>query len=155
MRAESEIVRLEEKDAGEFWRLRRKLLVELGEAGKEEDIPALEEATRAYYLAHLDKDLICWGVLQEGKLAAVGSLCLFRRLPYGGSLCAAEGYVLNIYTEKPYRRRGYGGKILEQIIAYARENRIGRLWLNSSEQGKRLYAAKGFVFKENEMELFL
>lgn len=31
---------------------------------------------------------------------------------------------------------------------------IKRLWLSSSEQGKRLYAGKEFI-KKNEMELFL
>ena len=31
---------------------------------------------------------------------------------------------------------------------------VKRLWLNSSEQGKKLYVERGFIKKENEMELF-
>ena len=41
------------------------------------------------------------------------------------------------------------------IIEYAKENHIKRLWLSSSEQGKRIYADCGFIMKNNEMELFL
>lgn len=40
------------------------------------------------------------------------------------------------------------------IMEYSRQHHIKRLWLSSSEQGKHLYARKGFIKKENEMELF-
>ena len=39
-------------------------------------------------------------------------------------------------------------------MEYSRQHHIKRLWLSSSEQGKHLYARKGFIKKENEMELF-
>ena len=45
--------------------------------------------------------------------------------------------------------------ILNEIINYASKIHVKRLWLNSSEQGKKLYVERGFIKKENEMELFL
>ena len=99
--------------------------------------------------------MICWGVFREEKLAAIGSLCLFIRIPYKENLSGSEGYILNIYTCPQFRKHGFAKRILDKIVAYSRENNIKRLWLNSSEQGKKLYAECGFTEKGNEMELFL
>lgn len=46
-------------------------------------------------------------------------------------------------------------RIISEIKKYAIENRMKRIWLNSSEQGKRLYIEQGFAARENEMEWLL
>lgn len=149
------VLKLDEKSADEFCRLRMELFKELGEISKKTDILELESATKQYYLSHINKDLICWGIRQENKLVAVGSLCLFERIPYEKNLSGLEGYILNIYTSIKFRKRKFANCILDEIISYASKIDIKRLWLNSSEQGKKLYINRGFIKKENEMELFL
>lgn len=149
------ILQLDEKSVDEFCHLRIELFEELGEIHKDIDITELKSATKQYYMSHINNDLLCWGIFQERKLVSIGSLCLFSRIPYEENLSGLEGYILNIYTLPPYRKRGFANQILDMIIKYSKKNQINRLWLNSSEQGKRLYAQRGFVNKENEMELFL
>lgn len=151
----NDILRLNEEAADEFWRLRIELFRELGEVCEDDDVSELKSASEQYYLSHINKDLICWGVFREEKLAAIGSLCLFTRIPYKENLSGSEGYILNIYTCPQFRKHGFAKRILDKIVAYSRENNIKRLWLNSSEQGKKLYAECGFTEKGNEMELFL
>ncbi|MBD5541189.1 MAG: GNAT family N-acetyltransferase [Lachnospiraceae bacterium] len=151
----NDILQLDEKSADDFWRLRIELFEELGESPKDTDIFQLESATKQYYLSHINKDLISWGIFQKEKIAAIGSLCLFTRIPYKENLSGLEGYILNIYTSPQFRKRGFANQILDNIIKYSQKNNIKRLWLNSSEQGKKIYAERGFVKKENEMELFL
>ena len=151
----NDILRLNEEYADDFWRLRIELFRELGEVSEDDDISELQSASEAYYLSHINKDLICRGLFREEKLAAIGSLCLFTRIPYKENLSGAEGYILNIYTCPQFRKHGFANRILDKIVEYSRENNIKRLWLNSSEQGKKLYAEYGFIKKENEMELFL
>lgn len=150
-----EIVQLDEKTVDDFWRLRKELLLELGEVSNEMDISELKSATEQYYLSHINKDLLSWGLYREGKIVAMGSLCLFSRIPYQENLSGTEGYILNIYTSEHFRKCGFASQILDTIIEYGKQHNIKRLWLSSSEQGKRLYAGKGFIKKENEMELFL
>lgn len=150
-----EIVQLNEKNIDNFWELRKELFYELGEISIEIDISELKSATEQYYLSHINKDLLCWGLYQEEKIVAIGSLCLFSRIPYQGNLNGREGYILNIYTAKHFRKRGFASLILDTIIEFSKEHYIKRLWLSSSEQGKTLYARKGFIKKENDMELFL
>ena len=149
------IVKLDEQSVNEFWQLRMELLKELEEINRKTDISELESATKQYYLSHINKDLLCWGLYQEGKIVAIGSLCLFSRIPYQENLSGTEGYILNIYTSKHFRKCGFASRILDTIMEYSRQHHIKRLWLSSSEQGKHLYARKEFIKKENEMELFL
>ncbi len=149
------ILQLDEKSADDFLRLRIDMFEELGEVGKNDDISELRITTKQYYLTHINKDLICWGIFQDEKLVAIGSLCLFTRIPYKENLSGTEGYILNIYTSPQFRECGFANKILDNIIDYSQKNNIKRLWLNSSEKGKKLYAKRGFVKKDNEMELFL
>lgn len=149
------ILKLDEQSVNEFWQLRMELLKELEEINEETDISKLESATKQYYLSHINKDLFSWGLLHENKLVAIGSLCLFERIPYEENLSGLEGYILNIYTFPMFRKQGIAKHILEEIIKYALQINIRRLWLNSSENGKKIYTELGFIKKDNEMELFL
>ena len=149
------IVQLDEKAVNEFCRLRIQLFEELGEISKKSDLSELKMKTHQYYLSHVNKDLFSWGIFQGDRLIAIGSLCLFTRIPYKENLNGLEGYILNIYTVPEARKNGYANQILNAIIEFSQKNNINRLWLNSSEQARHLYLEKGFTDKENEMELFL
>lgn len=135
--------------------MRKELFLELGEITTETDVEELESASKKYYLDHIGKDLLNWGIRQDGHLAAIGSLCLFSRIPYQENLTGQEGYILNIFTSKNYRKQGMANQILDAIIDEAKERGVRRLWLSSSDQGKPIYLDKGFSEKANEMELFL
>ena len=154
-KAKMKVVRLNEKFVNEFWRLRLQLFEELGEVNSRTNVLALETATKEYYISHINKDLISWGILDKDAVVASGALCLFERIPYHENLMGKEGYILNVYTCPDYRKKGYAGLLVNEMIKYASENGIRRLWLTSSEKGKHLYTQAGFVERDNEMELFL
>ena len=151
----TELVKLDETSVEAFWQLRKQLFAELGEINSNADLSELESATKQYYLTHTGKDLISWGILCENEIVAIGSLCLFERIPYQQNFSGREGYILNIYTAPAFRNHGFASRILDAIKAYAKANHIRRLWLSSSENGKLLYSKQSFQPRENEMELFL
>lgn len=150
-----DVLRLDKNFADEFCHLKMKLFSELGEICEGQDISELKLLTEQYYLTHINKDLLCWGILQDNSLVSIGSLCLFTRIPYAENPTGLEGYILNVYTESNFRNCGFANQILDCIIAYSKKQGIKRLWLNSSAQGRRIYSEKGFVNKDNEMEIFL
>ena len=150
-----EIVQLDESNAEDFWRFRKELFLELGEVSAVMDLSKLESVTKKYYSSHINKDLLSWGLYWDGKMVSIGSLCLFSHIPYRENLSGAEGYILNIFTTSHFRKFGFASQILDTIVAHSRQHHIKRLWLSSSEQGKSLYDGKGFVQKENELELIL
>ena len=101
-----EILKLGPAHADEFCRLRMMLFEDVGEIPPMKDMAAdlavstraLADATKSYYLSHIDKDLICFGIEESpGRLAASAALCLFDRLPYMENLSGREGYVLSVY----------------------------------------------------------
>jgi GNAT superfamily N-acetyltransferase len=81
-----------------------------------------------------------------------------RTLPHpprdpGLPVALAYGYqaiVLNVFTERAWRRHGLARRLMEEILVWAREARLDTLVLHASPQGRALYESLGFV-QTNEM----
>jgi GNAT superfamily N-acetyltransferase len=58
--------------------------------------------------------------------------------------------VLNVFTEPEWRARGVAGLLMEEIIDWARAEKLDRLVLHASAQARSLYERMGFV-ATNEM----
>jgi GNAT superfamily N-acetyltransferase len=63
-----------------------------------------------------------------------------------------RGYLLNVFTDPDYRRRGLAKHLIQAALDWCREQRIRVVGLHASEKGKPLYAAMGFE-PTNEMRL--
>jgi GNAT superfamily N-acetyltransferase len=75
-----------------------------------------------------------------------------RRRP-DGTVAVAGGrhaIVLNVFTEPPWRRQGLGELLMRHILDWARRERLDRLVLHASPEGRPLYDRLGFV-PTNEM----
>lgn len=79
------------------------------------------------------------------EVVACATLALFVRPPYPGNLAGREGYLLNIYTRPAWRRRGMANALLVAMVAYAREQQLGKLWLHASSDGRAIYERFGFA----------
>jgi GNAT superfamily N-acetyltransferase len=90
-------------------------------------------------------------------VAGVG-VQLRRVLPHpvgepGGEIAIAEGHhaiVINVFTEPDWRRRGLATLLMKQIIDWARAERLDRLVLHASDEGRVVYERLGFI-QTNEM----
>jgi GNAT superfamily N-acetyltransferase len=58
--------------------------------------------------------------------------------------------VLNVFTEPEWRKRGAGRLLMDEIVAWARDEKLDRLVLHASDQARALYERMGFV-ATNEM----
>jgi GNAT superfamily N-acetyltransferase len=61
-----------------------------------------------------------------------------------------HGIVLNVYTESAWRRRGLAELLMRHVLEWARAQRLDRLVLHASAEGRALYERLGFV-ATNEM----
>ena len=68
--------------------------------------------------------------------------------PAGG----ARAYLLNVFVEPEYRRRGLARSLLELCVAEARRRNIRAVSLHASREGAPLYEQLGFK-TSNEMLL--
>jgi GNAT superfamily N-acetyltransferase len=67
---------------------------------------------------------------------------------------ARRGYILNVYTEREFRRRGLSRCLMEVIVEWCRGNGIDTVILHASSAGRALYESLGFTVT-NEMRIML
>jgi ribosomal protein S18 acetylase RimI-like enzyme len=65
-----------------------------------------------------------------------------------------RAYVYNVYVERGHRRKGLARRLMDEVLAHCRAERIRTVWLHASEEGRPLYEKMGFV-ATNEMKLVL
>jgi GNAT superfamily N-acetyltransferase len=67
---------------------------------------------------------------------------------------AGRAYLLNVYTEAPYRKQGLSRRLVTELIAEASLRGYSMVTLHTSAAGRTLYQQLGFV-DMNEMVLML
>lgn len=105
-------------------------------------------------------EYVAWLALAPEGDAVIGGAGAQRRLAFphphrfeDGTVGIGEGrhaIVLNVYTEPAWRRRGVAEALMRQVIRWAEAERLDRLVLHASEQGRHLYQRLGFA-ASNEM----
>src|SRR5262249_43077883 len=105
-------------------------------------------------------EYVAWLALAPEGDRVIGGAGAQRRLAFphphrfdDGSVGIGEGrhaIVLNVCTEPDWRRRGVAEALMGQVIRWAREERLDRLVLHASDQGRSLYERLGFA-ATNEM----
>jgi GNAT superfamily N-acetyltransferase len=93
---------------------------------------------------------------EDPALIVAGAGVLLRRPvpphPQAGSDTLGEGpqgLVINVFTEKPWRRQGLARLLMECLIAWAADS-VETLVLHASPEGRPLYESLGFA-ATNEM----
>jgi len=75
--------------------------------------------------------------------------------PGGGALLfGPDALVVNVYTERGWRRRGVAKLLMQQILEWAPQHGVDRLVLHASQDGRPLYEQLGFA-ATNEMRLMV
>ncbi|MDZ4763438.1 MAG: GNAT family N-acetyltransferase [Chloroflexota bacterium] len=54
-------------------------------------------------------------------------------------------YILNVYVQPDYRRRGIAPRLVNAILDHCKEEGWGYAWLHASEQGYPVYESMGFI----------
>jgi ribosomal protein S18 acetylase RimI-like enzyme len=65
-----------------------------------------------------------------------------------------RAWILNVYTEPAWRRRGLARRLMEIVLAWCRAERFSTVSLHASDEGRALYESLGFK-RTNEMRLEL
>jgi len=119
----------------------------------------LVEATRQWYERAIPAgEYVAWVAHPAGRPDEIvaGAGMQFRDLiprpsRDGGFLVEGrQGLIVNVYTERPWRRRGIAELLMRELLAWARDNGVESLVLHASDEGRSLYERLGFV-STNEM----
>lgn len=125
---------------------------------REGDAAALDvmsEGSRVYLEQHLPTgEFVGWVAEVGGVAVATGGIVVRRLPPSVRNTSGLQGYILNICTLPEWRRRGIATAIVEAILEFLREQKVGQAVLHASEEGRRVYSRLGFE-SHPEMRLFL
>ena len=126
--------------------LREEVLREVFELASDADMSALLTANRRYYEARLasGEHVACFAY-EEGQILGCGGACFHSELPSPENPSGQCAYLMNIYVRAHARRRGVGRQIVCWLIERAREQGVGKIYLESSNAAKGLYEKLGFA----------
>jgi len=119
----------------------------------------LVDAARAYFAAAIaDGRYVGWVAELDhpsGEIIAGAGLQLRELLPRPDAarerlVRGPQGLVLNVYTERAWRRRGVADALMRELLRWCRGNGIESVVLHASDDGRPLYDKLGFT-PTNEM----
>lgn len=114
----------------------------------------LMETNRRYYETHTSDDTcLSFIALAKGNAAGCGALCLTEELPSPDNASGRCGYFMNIYVRKSYREQGVAHAIVKKLIEEARKRNCGKIYLETTDDGRPVYASLGFVDLPDMMKL--
>jgi GNAT superfamily N-acetyltransferase len=116
--------------------------------------PELAKASAKYFAEAIPRgEYVAWLVEpagEPGTVVAGGGVQLRQILPRpdaegGVQRPGPQGLIVNVYTEKAWRRRGLAELVMRRIISWSRENGVVGLVLHPSNVGRSLYEKLGFA----------
>ena len=95
-----------------------------------------------------------WLAEDGGRVVAGGGVAIVPYQPTPRDPGPRRAWILNMYTEPAYRRRGLAAQILQEVVGWCREQGLRQVFLQASDAGRPLYERAGFV-PTTEMRLLL
>jgi GNAT superfamily N-acetyltransferase len=154
------IRRADVEDAAVIARHRARMFHDMGEISDEalDDFLTASQAWTERALA--SGEYIGWlaAAQREPAIVVAGAGVQLRQVPPHPCRPSRDGVfaqgrhaiVLNVFTEPEWRNRGAAAFLMEEIVRWAREEKLDRLVLHASSQARSLYERMGFV-ATNEM----
>ena len=133
---------------------RREMFREMG-GEYQRQLDRFDNASRQYFQSAL-QDGSYFGLMGEidNKIVAGGGVVIAQWPGSPLNFNPHRAWILNLYVEPEYRRRGLARAITEALISWCKENGFQSVALHASEYGRSLYKKLGFR-PTNEMRLKL
>lgn len=118
------------------------------------DMTEVEKQSYDYYKEALSNSThTAYLVFDENKFVGAGGVSYFRVMPTYHNPSGNKAYIMNMYTNPAYRRKGIAYKTLKLLVKDAKEKGVTAISLEATDMGKPLYEKFGFVKMNDEMEL--
>ena len=137
------------KDIDELIRLRIAFVLDDYGTLSAHEQECMEKHLADYFERKLGSELVAFVARVDGKIVSVAYLLLVEMPANRVLLNGRYGEVLNVFTEKEYRRKGLCTKLLQQLLEYGKSKELGRIDLSATKEGYPIYKSVGFEEKEH------
>lgn len=120
----------------------------------EEPTQSLLAANKEYYGKHIaDGSHIAFIVSYDGEECGCGAVCLTDELPSPDNPTGRCAYLMNIYVREPFRNHGVAHHVVSRLIEEAKKRSCGKIYLETTDDGKPVYSSLGFKDMLDMMKL--
>lgn len=139
-------------DIDELIRWRREVIEHVFRQKADE---ALLNANRQYYEKHIADDSHLALIAKfDGEECGCGAVCLTDELPSPDNTSGKCAYLMNIYVREAYRNHGVAHHIVSHLIDEAINRGCGKIYLETTEDGKPVYSSLGFKDMPDMMKYY-
>jgi GNAT superfamily N-acetyltransferase len=90
-------------------------------------------------------EYVGWLFECDGHVIAGAGALLRQQGPVPGCLRPGKSaHIVNVYTERPYRRKGLARRLMGTALEWCRANQVDHVTLSASAEGRSLYESLGF-----------
>ncbi len=145
-------------DASVLARHRAGMFRDMGELPDELRDPVVNASTAYFARAIPEGTYVAWVAQNRdapGEIVGGAGLQLRELLPRPHPeetrlMRGPQALVLNVFTERSWRRRGVAEALMRELLAWCRDNGVDSVVLHASNEGRPLYEKLGFT-ATNEM----
>lgn len=142
------------KDIDPLMETRIKVLKAANNLSNDVDMSEVKEKSYNYYRKALcDGTHIAYLVFDERRFVGAGGVSFFQIMPTYHNPSGNKAYIMNMYTDPEYRRKGIAYKTLDMLIRDCKAKGITSISLEATNMGRPLYKKYGFIKMNDEMEL--
>lgn len=140
----------------ELVELRIKVLLSANQLDINTEMNHVKKETYQYYNNNLkNENCIIYLVYDCENIIATGGISFYQVMPTYHNPSGKKAYIMNMYTDPNYRRKGIATKILNQLIEETKRKDCSYISLEATEEGAYLYQSYGFKKMIHEMEYIL
>ncbi len=105
----------------------------------------LLRANRRYYERNVPKESHVAIVAScDGEECGCGAVCLTEELPSPDNPSGLCAYIMNIYVRERFRNQGVAHHVVSRLIEEAKRRGCGKIYLETTDEGRPVYASLGF-----------
>ena len=146
--------RAELEDIDILTKTRIEVLRAANQLSDDTDMSEVERESYNYYQKALcDGSHIAYLVFDEERFVGAGGVSFFQVMPTYHNPSGNKAYIMNMYTNPEYRRKGIAIKTLDMLIKDAKNKGVTSISLEATDMGRPLYEKYGFIKMNDEMEL--
>lgn len=104
------------------------------------------ESNREYFASHLNEDkLIFLFMEKDGDEVGCAAACLQQEMPSPDNPSGKNAYIMNVYVRDQARGQGLATELIRTLISKLQDRGIEKIYLETTEMGRKLYADCGFT----------
>ncbi len=130
---------------------RRRMFEDMGNTDSE-GLSRMVATFRPWLIDHMQRNVYhSWLACTQSGTVVAGSDVWLIDWPAGQfDVSMYRGYILNVYTDPAYRRRGLARQLVQACTDWCYANNVHIVTLHASDEGRKVYEGLGFT-PTNEM----